>query len=195
MQVVSSAGQLLDGHNSFPWGCSHSWTTRITWDQPNDAFVMTCATDADNCAIKRPDTGALLFQATCSGKFFNGDLVNATSGGYWSAWSDTGTIRLNHFMFDNTKGAAISDAGASEHPHLVAYGPSHMILAWGSGSSMTAQVRSSDTTAATVGSEFTLDVADHVFGSLKPYPDGSVAYAASGSDSTAIKVARVMPCK
>jgi hypothetical protein len=195
MQVVSSSGQLLSGHNSFPWGCSHSWTTRITWDEANGAFVMTCATDANNCAIKRPDTGALLFQATCSGQFFNGDLINASHGGYWSAWSDLGAIRLNHFTYNNTKGAAVENAGSSEHPHLVAYGANHMLLTWETGSSITAQVRSSGASPDTVGSPFTIAVPDHDFASFKPYSDGSVAYAGSGTASTSIRVARVMPCQ
>ncbi|HTA91303.1 MAG TPA: hypothetical protein VK745_17075 [Polyangiaceae bacterium] len=194
MQVVDSNGNLLTGHNSFPWGCSHSWTTRLTWDSGNKAFVMTCATDADNCAIERPDTGALLFQATCSGEFFNGDLINAPDGGYWSAWSDTNAIRLNHFTFTNVKGASVSNAGTSQHPHLVPYGSGNMLLAWGSGTSMAAQVR--DMTAAnTVGTQLNIAVKDHAYMAFKPYPDGSVAYPAAGDTTTSVKIARVMPCK
>jgi hypothetical protein len=194
MQVVDSTGKLLTGHNSFPWGCSHSWTTRLAWDPANKAFVMTCATDADNCAIERPDTGALLFQATCSGQFFNGDLINAPDGGYWSAWSDTNAIRLNHFTFSNVKGASQSNAGASQHPHLVPYGPGNMLLAWGLGTSMAAQVR--DMTAAnTVGTQLSIAVKDHAYQAFKPYPDGSVAYPAAGDTSTSVKIARVMPCQ
>ncbi len=194
MQVVSSSGSVLTGHNSFPWGCSHSWTTRLTWDSGNKAFVMTCATDADNCAIERPDTGALLFQANCSGEFFNGDLINAPDGGYWSAWSDTNAIRLNHFTFTNVKGASVSNAGTSQHPHLVPYGASNMLLAWGSGTAMAAQVR--DMTAATaVGTQLNIAVKDHAYQAFKPYPDGSVAYPAAGDTSTSVKIARVMPCK
>lgn len=194
MQVVDPDGKLLTGHNSFDWGCSHSWTTRIVWDKANKAFVMTCATDADNCAIKRPDTRALLFQATCSGKFFNGDLINAPDGGYWSAWSDVGAIRLNHFNFKNAKDTAVDNAGAGQHPHLVAYGPGNMLLAWGAGSSMAAQVRSM-TDASPVGAQLTIAVKDHAYQAFKPYPDGSAAYPAAGANSTSINVARVMPCQ
>lgn len=193
MQVVDGSGKLLTGHNSFPWGCSHSWTTRILWDATNKAFVMTCATDADNCAIERPDTGALLFQATCSGQFFNGDLVNSNDGGYWSAWSDTNAIRLNHFNFKNVKGAAVANAGSSQHPHLVAYGANNMLLAWGSGTTMAAQVREMSA-GNTVGAQFSINVKDHVFQAFKPYADGSAAYPAAGDTSTSIKIARVMPC-
>jgi hypothetical protein len=194
MQVVDGAGKLLTKHNSFAWGCSHSWTTRALWDEANDAFVMTCATDANDCAIKRPDTGALLFQATCSGEFFNGDLIHATGGGYWSAWSDTNAIRLNQFAFDNTKGAAITDAGASQHPHLVAYGPGKMLLSWGSGKTMAAQVRQMSD-GGTLGSQFSIDVTDHAFQAFRPYPDGSAAYPAAGDSKTSVKIARVMPCQ
>jgi len=152
--------------------------------------VATCPTKA----IQRPDTGALLFHATCSGKFFNGDLINASDGGYWSAWSDTDAIRLNHFNFKNAKDASVSNAGASQHPHLAAYGTSNMLLAWGSGTSMAAQVRSL-TDASTVGSQFSIAVKDHVYQAFKPYPDGSAAYPAAGSNRTSINVARVMPCQ
>ena len=194
MQVVDSSGKLLTGHNSFNWGCSHAWTARILYDKTNKAFVMTCATDADNCAIKRPDTGDLLFQATCSNKFFNGDLINASDGNYWSAWSDTDAIRLNQFNFKNVKGTSVSNAGSSQHPHLVAYGTGNMLLAWGSGTSMAAQVRSL-ADASTVGGPFTLPVKDHMYQAFKPYLDGSAAYPAAGSNATSINVARVMPCQ
>lgn len=193
MQVVDGSGKLLSGHNSFDWGCSHSWTTRLAWDPGSKAFVMTCATDANNCAIKRPDKNALLFQATCSGQFFNGDLINASGGGFWSAWSDTNAIRLNQFSADNVKGASVADAGASQHPHLVSYGPGKMLLTFASGQSMAAQVRD-QSSGATIGSQFTINVRDHAFQAFKPYPDGSAAYPAAGDTSTSVKIARVMPC-
>ena len=193
MQVVDGSGKLLTGHNSFDWGCSHSWTTRLAWDPGSKAFVMTCATDANNCAIKRPDTNTVLFQATCSGQFFNGDLINATGGGFWSAWSDTNAIRLNQFSAGNVKGASVADAGASQHPHLVTYGPGKMLLSFASGQGMAAQVRD-QTTGATIGSQFTIAVRDHAFQAFKPYPDGSAAYPAAGDTTTSVKIARVMPC-
>lgn len=194
MQVVDGSGKLLSGHNGFDWGCSHSWTTRITWDPGSQAFVMTCATDANNCAIKRPDTGALLFQATCSGQFFNGDLINATGGGFWSAWSDTNSIRLNQFAADNSKGPAVQSAGNSQHPHLVAYGPGKMLLSFGSGQSLAAQVRDM-TTGATIGDQLTINVRDHAYQAFKAYADGSAAYPAAGDNSTSVKIARVLPCQ
>jgi hypothetical protein len=194
MQVVDGSGKLLTGHNSFDWGCSHSWTTRIAVDPVSKAFVMTCATDADNCAIKRPDTGALLFPATCSGQFFNGDLINATGGGFWSAWSDTNAIRLNQFAANNSKGPSIVNAGASQHPHLVTYGPGKMLLSFAAGQTMAAQVRDTST-GATIGSQLTINVRDHAFQAFKPYPDGSAAYPAAGDNATSVKIARVLPCQ
>ncbi len=193
MQVVDGSGKLLSGHNSFEWGCSHSWTTRIATDPASKAFVMTCATDADNCAIERPGTGQVLFQATCSGQFFNGDLINAGSG-FWSAWSDTGSIRLNQFAANNSKGPSISNAGASQHPHLVSYGPGKMLLSWADGQAMAAQVRDAST-GDTIGSQLAMSVRDHAFQAFKPFPDGSAAYPAAGDNATSVKIARVMPCQ
>lgn len=199
MQVVSPSGALLTGHNSFDWGCSHSWTTRMVWDKANSAFVMTCATDANNCAIERPDQNpfspsGVLFQATCSGQFFNGDLINASGGGFWSAWADTNSIRLNQFTFNNSKGPSVTNAGASQHPRLVALGSKNMLLSWGSGTSQAAQVRSM-TDGSAVGSQLSIAVSDHPYLAYKPFPDGSAAYPAAGSNNTSIKVARVMPCQ
>jgi hypothetical protein len=199
MQVVDSTGKLLTGHNSFDWGCSHSWTDRILWDKTNKAFVTTCATDANNCAIERPDqnpfsANGVLFQATCSGQFFDGDIINASGGGYWSAWADLNAIHLNQWNFNNTKGPSVANAGASQHPHLVAYGASDMLLSWGSGTGMAAQVRSM-TDGSTVGSQLTIAVKEHPYLAFKPYADGSAAYAAAGTNNTSITVARVMPCQ
>jgi hypothetical protein len=194
MQVVDSSGKLLANHNSFAWGCSHSWTTRLLWDASNKAFVMTCATDANNCAIKRPDTGALLFQASCSGQFFNGDIIPASGGGYWSAWTDLNAISLNRFSFDNTRGASVVNAGASQHPHLVALGANNMLLSWGSGAVMAAQIRDA-TAGGTIGSQFSINVKDHAYQAFKPYPDGSAAYPAAGDTSTSVKIARVLACQ
>jgi hypothetical protein len=58
---------------------------------------------------------------------------------------------------------------------------------------MAAQIRDSNT-GATVGSQFTINVPDHNYQAFKAYPDGSAAYPASGSNSTSVRIARVMPC-
>ncbi|HVY26996.1 MAG TPA: hypothetical protein VHB79_10605 [Polyangiaceae bacterium] len=195
MQVVDSSGKLVSGHNSFDWGCSHSWTTRLAWDATTKSFVMTCATDADNCAIERPSPRALLFQATCSGQFFNGDLIDAGNGSFWSAWSDINAIHLNQFASsDNAKGPAIANAGASQHPHLVSYGPGKMLLAWGSGQTIAAQVRDL-TSGEVIGTQLSLKARDHAFQAFKPAADGSAVYPAAGDTATSVKIARVLPCK
>lgn len=191
MQVVSSAGELLSGHDSFEVGCSHSWTTRLVWDPRTSHFVMVCATD-NNCRIAQPHPYRTIASGACDGTLFGGDLVLAGTDGYWTAWSQGGTIRLEHF----TTGASdqtVDNAGSSSHPHLVSYGASHMLLAWESGSGMTAQIRDAGTAAA-IGTEFTIGVEDHDYMAFKAYSDGSVAYPASGADSQSAKIARVMPC-
>ena len=67
-----------------------------------------------------------------------------------------------------------------------------MLLAWASGSSMAAQVYDSGTGKA-VGAQFTINVKDHNYQAFKGYADGSAAYPAAGSNSTSIRIARVMP--
>jgi hypothetical protein len=59
---------------------------------------------------------------------------------------------------------------------------------------MTAQVRDAGATGAQIGSNFTIAVNDHSYQAFKSYADGSVAYPAAGTNSTSLKIARVMPC-
>jgi hypothetical protein len=190
-QLVGPSGNLQKGFG----GCGHSWTDRIVWDKSNSAFVETCATDAQNCAIERPDQfGKVLFQGSCSNQFFNGDLINDSTGGYWSAWSDLNVIHLDQWNFSNAKGPSVANAGAAQHPHLVPIGASNMLLSWGSGTGIAAQVRAM-TDGSTVGSQFTINVKDHVYIAFKAYADGSAAYPGAGKDSMSVNVARVMPCQ
>jgi hypothetical protein len=191
MQVVSTSGALQTGHDSFAVGCSHAWTSRIVWDPRTAHFVMVCATD-NNCRIAQPNPYRTVAAGTCDGTLFGGDLVLSTNTGYWTAWSQGGNIRLEHF----TTGASdqsITNAGASQHPHLVTYSTSRMLLTWASGSSVAAQVRDAGNGAA-IGSQFTIGVNDHHYMAWKAYADGSVAYPASGANNTSARVARVMPC-
>ena len=190
MQVVGPTGSLLTGHDSFGGGCSHSWTTRIVWDPRTSHFVMVCATD-NNCRIAQPNPYRTIASGTCDGTLFGGDVVNAGTTGYWTAWSQGGTIRLEHF----TTGASDKTvtAGSAAQPHLVSYGAGRMLLTWASGSSTAAQVYDSST-GATVGAQFTVAVPDHPWQSWKAFPDGSAAVAAVGSASSTIQIARVMPC-
>jgi len=192
LQIVSSSGALV-ASGSLAVGMSHAWTSRIQWDPRTSKFAAADATD-NNCRIAIPSTATTIAQGTCDGTLFNGDLVLSSTAGYWDAWSQGGTIRLEHF----TSGASdttVANAGSSQHPHLVSYGASNMLLAWQSGTGMVAQVRKADATAATVGVQFNIAVSDHDYLGWKPYADGSVAYAAAGSNTTSVKIARVMPCE
>jgi hypothetical protein len=192
MKVVGSDGALLTGLDSFEVGCSHAWTSRILYDPRTSHFVMVCATD-NSCRIARPNPYRTIASGTCDNTLFGGDLVLSTAAGYWTAWSQGGTIRLQHFT-DSGPDTAIDNAGSSQHPHLVSYGENRMLLTWASGSSMAAQVRDAGSGEG-VGAELTIDVNDHTYQAWKAYRDGSVAYPASGSASTSIKIARVMPCQ
>lgn len=191
MQVVNANGALASGHrDSFEVGCSHSWGTRIVWDPRTSHYAMVCVTD-NACRVAQPHPYRTVAAGACDGILFGGDLVLASIPGYWTAWSQGGQVRLDHFTSgasDNT----IRTPAKSSHPHLVSYGTGRMLLAWGSGSSMAAQVHDSGS-GQTVGSQFTIDVKDHSYQAFKAYADGSVAYPAAGSSSTSITIARVMP--
>jgi hypothetical protein len=191
MQVVDSSGAIVNRHpDSFEVGCSHSWGTRIVWDPRTQHFVMVCATDND-CRIAQPHEYKTVATGECDGSLFGGDLVLASTSGYWVAWSQGGQIRLDHFS-TGPSDQSIDNAGSSSHPHLVSYGPNRMLLTWGSGSGQNAQVLDSGT-GEKVGSPFTIDVNDHDFGAYKAYPDGSAAYPGSAGGST-LRIARVLPC-
>jgi len=196
MQVVGPTGAPVAGHDSFGIGCSHSWTTRMVWDPRTKHFVMVCATDnPDNnnaCRIAQPNPYRTVAGGACDGTLFGGDIVNAGTTGYWTAWSRGNVIRLEHF----TTGASdqtVTTAGTSQNPHLVSYGASRMLLTWKSGTGMAAQVYDSST-GAPVGAQFTIAVPDHPWQSWKAFPDGSVAYAGVSAASSTVQVARVMPC-
>lgn len=191
MKVVSPTGELLEGHDSFDLGCSHSWTTRMLWDARTGHFVTVCATDND-CRIALAPNYKTIVSATCDGTLFGGDVVNATTTGYWTAWSYQNAIKLEHF----TTGASdqtVTTAGDSENPHLVALGANDMLLTWKSGSGLAAQIYDAGSGAA-VGAQFSIPVPDHPWQSWKAFPDGSVAWASVASASSTIQVARVMPC-
>jgi len=187
MQVVDADGNLVDHQDSFAVGCSHSWTARIAWNADADEFGMVCATD-NECRIAQPAYETVA-AGTCDGTLFGGDLV-ASGGGYWTAWSQGGAVRLEHFD-DGPSDSTVDTGVDSAHPHLVNYGDDHMLLAWESGSSIKARVYTSGGGDA-VGDAFGIDVPDHNYQAFKAFEDGSVAYAASGGDG-AIQIARVMP--
>ena len=191
MQVVNAAGALVSGsRDSFEVGCSHSWGTRIAWDPRVGRYAMVCATD-NACRIAQPHPYRTVAAGACDGTLFGGDLVLARTAGYWTAWSQGGQVRLEHFTTGASDSTVRTGAG-SAHPHLVTYGSGRMLLAWESGSSMAAQVYDSGTGKA-VGAKFTIGVKDHNYQAFKAYADGSAAYPAAGANSTSIRVARVLP--
>jgi hypothetical protein len=190
MQVVDPNGALLSGHDGFAVGCSHSWDTHITWDPRTGHFAMVCATD-NACRIAQPNPYRTVASGTCDGTLFGGDIVRAGGAGYWTAWSQGGQARLEHF----TTGASdttVTTAARTSHPHLVGYGTGRALLAWGSGSTIAAQVYDAGT-GGVVGSQFTINAVDHPYQAFKAYPDGSVGYPAAGSGSTSVDIVRVLP--
>ncbi len=149
MQVVSPSGELLSGHDSFDWGCSHSGYERIVWDPAASKFVMVCKNDAATAG----KSGKLAFAPSASVLMpidlaYNnvGNIVLGGSGGYWLTASDIRSgqtpgangladVHLLHF----TTGAPdvdkilASTSGANDRaPHLATYG-SHLLAAWEEG--------------------------------------------------------------
>lgn len=185
MQVVDSGGGLADHPDAFAVGCSHSWTARIVWNADRDEFGMVCATD-NQCRIAIP-AYTTVAPGECDGSLFGGDLV-AVGDGYWTAWSQGGRARLEHFT-DGPSDATVDTGADTGHPHLVAYGDD-LLLAWETGDGMTAQVRDAGS-GSPIGDPFDIDVPDHDYQAFKAYPDGSAAYPAA--DDGAIRIARVMP--
>ncbi|MEV0898303.1 hypothetical protein [Actinoplanes sp. NPDC049802] len=191
MQVVNKSGKLVSGHrDAFEVGCSHAWTSRIVWDPRTKRFVTVCATD-NGCRIAQPDPYRTVAAGKCDGTLFGGDLVLAASKGYWTAWSQGGTIRLERFTTGKST-STVRTGISSAHPHLVSYGPGRMLLSWQSGSGMAARVYDAGTGKA-VGGRLSIAVKDHSYQAFKPYTDGSAAYPAAGGSSTTIKIARVLP--
>ncbi len=144
MRVVSPAGAMLTGHNSFDWGCSHSGYERIVWD--GSKFVMVCKNDAPTGG----KSGQIAFAPNITTIYpidlyydAMGDIVTGAGGGYWLTASDIRTgqtantdgladTHLLHF----TTGAPdqnimlASVTGTNDRaPHLAKYG-SNMLAAW-----------------------------------------------------------------
>jgi hypothetical protein len=192
MKVVGPTGALLSGHDSFDWGCSHSWNTRIVWDPAVSRFITVCATDNNNRIARSPGMQTIyssLDLATLS----LGNIVLGTAGGYWISASDQGSVRLLHFTSTNATPDRTVSAVSSPFSHLVSYGVNNMLLAWETGTSMAAQVRNASDGSA-IGPQLTVGVADHRYQDFKSFPDGSVAYPARGSTAQSVRIARVLPC-
>jgi hypothetical protein len=190
MQVVGPSGALVNHPDAFPGGCSHSWNTRIVWDDRTGNFVMVCATDFQN-QVARPAPYRTILSTPDIGTLSVGNLVLASGQGYWVSVSYQGTIRLLHF--NEAAPDRNITVGSSNFSHLASYGPNRLLIAWESESTMTAQVRDAGDGSA-VSSQFSINVPDHRYQDMKGFPDGSVAYPAQGSNSQSIRVARVLPC-
>jgi len=193
MQVVGPTGTVQDDHDdAFDWGCSHSWNTRIVWDPAVGRFITVCATDNQNRIVRSPGYDTI-HSSEDVGTLSLGNIVLASGGGYWISVSDEGTIRLLHFTEADATPDRTVMAGSSGFSHLVSHGPDRMLLAWESGSGITAELRSS-ADGAPIGAPLTIAVTDHRYQDFKSFPDGSVAYAARGSGNQSIEIARVLPC-
>jgi hypothetical protein len=193
MRVIGPDGMPLDHPDDFgDWGvgCSHSWNTRIVWDEGASRFVMVCATDNEG-RIAIPDPYRTIYEPADLATLSVGDLVVAGDGGYWLTASDEGSVHLLHF----TDGLADADTtiASSDFSHLATFGAAHMIAAWEDGDGISAQVFDR-TTGAGVSEPFTLPVPDNRYHWLESMADGSVAYAAPGTTPTSVRIARVLPC-
>ena len=223
MRVVSPSGELLTGHQSFDWGCSHSGYERIVWDLRTKAFVSVCKNDAPTAG----KSGRLAFApqiktiAPLDLWYSNvGNIALSGAAGYWLTTSDiragqtadsAGLADVHLLHFD--QGAPdqditlASDAELNDRaPHLTQYGANHLLAAWDTSTAkgdltpnspnrkFYVQVLDSKTGAA-IGSPLPVAVTNNRFQELKAFPDGSVAYAAPGSSNTKLKILRVLPCE
>jgi hypothetical protein len=194
MRVVGPDGAPVDHPDDFgEWGvgCSHSWNTRIVWDEGASKFVMVCATDNQG-RVALPDPYRTIYEPEDLATLSVGDLIVAGGGGYWMTASDVGTVHLLHFA----DGIADQDLeiASSDFSHLAAYGQNHMLAAWEDGDGIVAKVFDR-ATGAEVSGEFALPVPDNRYQWLESMADGSVAYAAPGTSPTSVRIARILPCE
>ena len=194
MVVVGPDGTPLTHPDDFgDWGvgCSHSWNTRIVWDDAAGKFIMVCATDNEG-RVAQPDPYRTIYEPQDLATLSVGDLVVADGEGYWVTASDVGTVHLLHF----SDGLADRDLEIAESnfSHLVAYGQHHMLVAWEQGEELQARVLSRSD-GSPVSDVFSIAVPDNRYQWFKAMADGSVAYAAPGLDAESVRIARVLPCE
>ncbi|HEY2407844.1 MAG TPA: hypothetical protein VGI10_17670, partial [Polyangiaceae bacterium] len=93
MKVVSPAGAVLTGHQSFDWGCSHSGYERIVWDPKANKFVTVCKNDAPTGG----KSGRLAFAPNTTTIYpldlYYSNMGNITLGGGGGYWLSTSDIR------------------------------------------------------------------------------------------------------
>jgi hypothetical protein len=217
MRIVDPTGMLVKSGNSFDWGCSHSGFERVLWDPTARQFIPVCKTDNNNRIAIAPKYATVLPLDLSYADV--GNLVNASSGGYWLTVSNLQTgqpanarglaqVLLLHFstgMADKNLTIANDSALNQRAPHLAAYGPGRMLAAWES-STATGDLSVRDkarkfhlqvldaATGAVEGPPLALAFTGNRYQDLVAFPDGSVAFTAPGSSATKIKIMRVLPC-
>lgn len=223
MRVVSPSGELLTGHQSFDWGCSHSGYERIVWDPSAKAFVTVCKNDAPTggksgrLAIAPKTSTILPVDLSYSNV---GNLALGGKGGYWLTTSDIragqpanadGLADVHLLHFSNgapDQDLVLANDAALNHraTHLSSYGTKHLLAAWDSAPAkgdfrpntldrkLSVQVLDNQTGAA-VSAPVPVAVTNNRYHELKAFPDGSVAYPAPGSSNSKLKIARVLPCE
>jgi hypothetical protein len=198
-EVVGADGEDVDHPQEMAVGCSHSWTTRTVWDPRTNEFMMTCATDNPDpgtgapCRIRHAPSNTTIAPVECAGEFWQGDLVLAEGEGYWTAYSQAGSVNLVHFT-ESGPDDELTNVASSDHAKLVRYSAGKMLLAWEDGGGMAAQILDA-ASGVPVGTQFFIGVEDHAYHGFKEFPDGSVAYPAAGASNTSLAIARVMPCQ
>jgi hypothetical protein len=193
-------------------------------DAPDDVPTAGCATPPDGvCSapqvrVSNVDVGVPVVNNASETELKPLMIAAIPAGGSWLAWmsndsrvyiarldcddqlvvgpysfpaDDNGGVLLIHF--DNGTVNRTSTLGSSPHSKLAAYGSGLMVAGWGSGSTITAQVFDA-ADGSDVSPAFSIDVPINIYQPFKTYPDGSVAYAAPGSSSSAIRIARIFPC-
>jgi hypothetical protein len=221
--VNANTGVLASG--GFDIGCSHSAYERITWDGSkfvpvcnNDAMT---AGKSGRTAFPPNTTIYPVDEVNTE----VGSVLPAGGGGYWIVVTDlrSGQTAGNPGLDDvhllhATTGASdqditlASDSGLNDrNPHLAAFGKNRMLAAWETSTDHAPQgghlsqadasrklyVEALDNgTGAAQGAPYYVGgVMGNRYQDFRPYPDGSVAYAAPGSGPTKVQVVRVSPCK
>ncbi len=223
MRILNPSGVIQSG--GFDWGCSHSGYERIVWDPSAKKFMTVCKNDLPTSTASgriaiAPNFNANVIYSIDLSYSNLGNVTLAEGGGYWLTTSNIrpgqtvgadglADVHLLHF----TNGAsdqdillASDDALNDRAPHLASYGASHLLAAWETSTATGDLTTRSDartlyvqvldsTSGAAVSPPMQVAVAGNRYQEFKPYPDGSVAYAAPGSSNTKIKILRIMPCQ
>jgi hypothetical protein len=217
MRVVGPDGELVMGHGSFDWGCSHSGFERVIWDGAAKKFVPVCKTDNNNRIAFAPAITTILPVDLNYADL--GNVVAAVGGGYWLTVSNIragqpamakglAEVLLVHFgtgMADKTMSLTAGAPGNQRAPHLGAYGTTRLLAAWET-TSASGDIARNDknrkldlqvldaASGAAEGPPLELSFLGNRYQDLVSFPDGSVAFTAPGSSATKVKILRVLPC-